>query len=72
MARRLKTLQGPLVENPIGYHVRLPYQGRELLGTVKNCYRTEEYAPRVVLQIQHFNGEMWPIEPSYTVVEVLE
>lgn len=57
--------------DPRHAHVTMPYQGRELLGTVKDvsydqvcgCYR---------LTVNYFCGDEWPIRPPALAVNVLE
>ena len=54
-----------------GAHVTLTYQGRELLGTVKDiwyCELTGVYR----CAISHFCGDPWPIEPRLGALEILE
>jgi hypothetical protein len=56
--------------NPVGAQVMLEWKGRTLLGdvlavgydSVCGCFR---------LSVRHFNGEMWPVQPSALAVDVL-
>jgi hypothetical protein len=56
--------------DPRGAHVSLSLNGRDLLGEVIGvvyddvcgCFR---------LAVRHFNGEMWPIQPTALAVDVL-
>jgi len=56
-------------ENPIGMFITMRYQGRELLGQVKDVSRDGKR-----LGVDHFNGESWPVEPliDFDLVIVLE
>ena len=57
--------------DPRGAHVTLNWQGRSLIGevigvaydAVCGCFR---------LTVRHFNGELWPVQPSALAVNVLE
>lgn len=58
-----------MAENPVGFQVSLPFNGRNLLGDVIS-YRVDEKGS-VRLRVNHFNGEQWELEPIATVVEVI-
>ena len=49
-------LKGKWAKDPVGLFVTLQYQGRTLLGQVRDVRGKK-------LIIRHFNGEPWPIEP---------
>lgn len=59
-----------LTENPIGVYIAMQWQGRQLLGEVIN---TELNATRGMLHliVRHFNGEMWPVKPVASAVEII-
>ena len=59
-----------LAENPIGYHVMMPYKGRNLLGEVRDV--TRDHTGSITLTITHFNGEDWPMRPLASVVTIIE
>lgn len=50
-----------------GAHCTLEHDGRVLLGTIIDIC-PDEY----LCQVRHFNGEMWPINPSLGRLEILE
>lgn len=54
-----------------GAHVTLEFKGRTLLGEVIGRYR-DVTTGGIMLKVKHFNGEMWPFDPSITAVDVLE
>lgn len=56
--------------DPRGAQVSMQWQGRELLGDVIGC-RRDPVTGSTLLQVRHFNGEMWPIEPVALAVDVL-
>lgn len=60
-----------LAVNPVGSQVTLKYAGRELIGDVKDVYRNE-ITGSTHLKVNHFNGESWPIDPTFYSVSVLE
>ena len=60
-----------LANDPRGAQVTFRYQGRELLGDVIDAYR-HIHTGGIRLIVRHFNGELWPIEPSVLVVDVLD
>jgi hypothetical protein len=68
--RRIKLGRYGLLENPIGLQVALPFKGRTLLGDVVSV-EIDEHRGMTFLQVRHFNGEMWPINPAIGAVEVL-
>lgn len=71
MATKFQFTKFGLKHDPRGAHVTLEHQGRTLLGEVLSvaydsvcgCFR---------LTVRHFNGELWPIQPSALAVNVLE
>ena len=56
--------------DPRGAQVSFEYQGRTLLGDVVGCYR-DEVRGATHLQVRHFNGDAWPVEPLARLVDVL-
>lgn len=60
-----------LTINPVGHHVVLKFKGRVLLGEVQDYYRNEVTCS-THLVVRHFNGDLWPIDPSFIAVDVLE
>jgi hypothetical protein len=56
--------------NPIGAHVMLHWQDRDLLGEVKRVHRNA-VSGAIILTVQHFNGEPWPVQPTSRAVTVL-
>ncbi len=70
--RRLRFNKFGLTENPVGGHCTMEYQGRELLGEVKDVILTQGYANRLVLDVRFMNGEPWPIQPPAVLVNMLE
>lgn len=50
-----------------GAHVSLKHGERDLLGTIIHVCPDE-----FLCQVQHFNGEMWPINPSLARLNILE
>ena len=50
-----------------GAHVTLKHGERELLGEIIYICPDE-----FLCQVKHFNGEMWPINPSLSRLEILE
>lgn len=68
--RRIRFCKHGLAENPEGYQVAMHWKGRELLGDVLRC---EYNHTRGVfnLTVRHFNGEIWPIQPVASAVQVL-
>ena len=60
-----------LKSDPRGAHVTMEWQDRKLLGEVKGVYRSEARG-MIHLQVRHFNGEPWPIDPHVLAVDVLE
>jgi hypothetical protein len=53
--------------NYVGAHVVLKHGDRDLLGTIVYICPDEH-----LCQVRHFNGEMWPINPSLSRLEILE
>ena len=60
-----------LLDNPVGGHCTLKWEDRTLLGEVVSVYRNE-IRGITHLRVKHFNGEMWPLEPAATAVDMLE
>jgi hypothetical protein len=58
--RSLKTNKWLLTEDPIGMHVIMTYQKRDLIGTVVDV---ETRNGNSYLIVQHFNGDYWPVIP---------
>ena len=56
--------------NPVGAQVVLQYRGYTLLGDVIGLCR-DDVCGVVRLRVRHFNGDMWPIEPTALAVDVL-
>ena len=56
--------------NPCGAHVVLEVGGATLLGEVVGVVR-DDVCGCFRLSVRHFNGEMWPIQPSAMAVDVL-
>ena len=50
-----------------GAHVALNHNGGVLLGTITYICPDE-----FLCHVRHFNGEMWPINPSLSRLEILE
>jgi hypothetical protein len=72
MERKLKAdAKGRMAENPVGLHVALNFKGRTFLGEVRG-YVYNMTRGSVTLSVRHFNGEMWPIEPVWNLVTVLQ
>jgi len=57
--------------DPRGAHVTLTYEGRTLLGEVRDV-RYNELRGCFLLTVRYFNGEPWPIAPSSLAVDVLD
>lgn len=62
--------RGGLGENPIGLHVSFHSRERHLLGEVTGYFYSDTLG-QVLLEVRHFNGEPWPIEPTFTAVNVI-
>jgi hypothetical protein len=60
-----------LKQNPVGAQVKMSWQGRTLLGDVKECYM-DAFEGVTLLRVNHFNGEPWPLDPHVFSVTVLE
>jgi len=54
-----------------GAHVTLDWQGRTLLGEIKEIYRNEQRGV-LLCKVQHFCGDFWPIEPALIALNILE
>jgi len=59
-----------LLEDPLYAIVSHKYDGRDLLGKVK-AYYISNVSGEVILKVNYFNGEPWPIEPYAKSVDVL-
>jgi hypothetical protein len=68
--RRLHYGRFGLTEDPRGFQVTMPYQGRTLLGDVIDMH-WDEVRGGVRLHVRHFNGEDWPCQPFASAVSVL-
>lgn len=66
--RKIKVTNGYLAENPRWLCVCMDYEGRTLLGKVRDWYRD---ADGIKLDVRHFNGEPWPLQPLVDAVEVI-
>lgn len=55
-----------------GDHVCMTYRGRELLGTVRAVIVPKDPKQYTYINVVHFNGEPWPLEPMSWEVRVLE
>jgi len=72
MSRYIKLGRWGLLENPVGFHVEMPWQGRTLLGEVVAIDQREYRGTRSThLKVKYFNGEPWPVDPVVTAVKVL-
>ena len=69
---KLKFNKFGLVSNPIGGHCTYEHEGRLLIGEVKGVVLKQGYTNRLLLDVQHFNGDPWPIQPLACMVEMLE
>jgi selenophosphate synthetase-related protein len=58
--RSPKTDKWLLTEDPIGMHVIMKFQRRDLIGTVVDV---ETRKGDSFLIVQHFDGEYWPVIP---------
>jgi hypothetical protein len=72
--RRLRFNKYGLAEDPRGGHCVMTYQGRELLGEVKDVVTVNRPGGSrgVNLDVRFMNGEPWPIQPMAAVVNMLE
>ncbi len=68
--RRFKLGKYGLAENAIGKHIALDWQGRRLLGEVLRA-DYNHIRGYTMLTVRHFNGELWPIQPAVSVVEII-
>jgi hypothetical protein len=59
-----------LAVDPRGAQVVLNYGGVQLVGDVYGVYR-QEVSGSTHLKVRHFNGENWPIDPTFHSVDVL-
>ena len=60
-----------LASDPRGAQVTMEYQGRTLLGDVRGV-RYHAQLGVFLLNVRHFNGEPWPLEPGSCSVNVLD
>lgn len=58
-------------EEPVGLHVVYDYLGRTLLGEVVAAEYREFGCSGFFLTVRHFNGTLWPIQPSARCVRAL-
>lgn len=58
-------------ENPVGYHVTVTHNGRELIGTVTGARWQDGPVSGCYLTVNHFNGEPWPTGPDGSVMACL-
>ena len=63
----IQTTRHGLKHDYRGAHVSLQHGDRFLLGTIAYICPDEN-----LCQVRHFNGEMWPINPSLGKLEILE
>ncbi len=68
--RRFKLGKYGLAENVIGKHIALNWKGRRLLGEVLRADYNDTRG-YTMLTVRHFNGELWPIQPAVSVVEII-
>ena len=68
--RRLKFNRHGLAENPLRLHCTMKWKGRDLLGEIIG-YRYNEVTGYTHLIVRHFNGELWPIQPTALTVEII-
>jgi hypothetical protein len=68
--KKSKKLSATDLKHARGLHVMARYQGRDLLGTIKEV-RHDTAAGKARLIVHHFNGEPWPIEPVASAVKVI-
>ena len=64
-----------LTENPIGVYVALPWKDskgepRTLLGEIK-AVQYDDVRGTLLLTVRHFNGDLWPVEPVPSAVEII-
>lgn len=60
----------PVIKNPqdyIGSHCALEQGGRLFLGEI-----TDVCPDEMLCTVKHFNGELWPFNPSLYRLEILE
>ena len=69
---RLKFNKFGLAQNPIGGHCTYEHEGRTLIGEVTGVVLEQGYCNRLKLQVKHFNGEPWPVQPMAVLVDMLE
>lgn len=60
---------GQMLVDVRGAHVTMTHNGRTLLGTIRAVRREEGIR---FLDVQHFNGEPWPVSPYLWSVDMLE
>ena len=68
---RIPFRKGRLAANPVGWHVKMPYLGRDLLGTVTEAHYNDVLGAWF-LTVNHFNGRPWPLKPTALSVRILE
>lgn len=69
-ARHIRHDSRGLLEEPIGFHVMLPGDDRDLIGEVYG-HHVAFSGLGVVLDVHFFNGEEWPVMPFVDEVVVL-
>jgi len=57
--------------DPRHVQVSLNWKGRTLLGDVQGA-RRDPVTGATLLEVRHFNGEPWPIDPVALAVDVLD
>ena len=62
--------RGWILCDPVHAQVRFDYQGRTLLGDVREVYFDGTTGVQR-LRVHHFNGDRWPVDPPPRSVEVL-
>ena len=67
--RSLKHECGALIEDPVGLHVCMTFQRRDLLGTIAAVDNRGGYD---WLTVRHFDGSYWPVSPHSGEVSVIE
>ena len=72
MERKFKYNEFGLTENPIGQYIAMPWKdGRILLGEVIGAHY-DGIRGMLHLDVRHFCGDMWPISPVASAVNILE
>lgn len=71
MERKFKYNKFGLTENPVGYHVTMPYHNRTILGEVIGS-TYDDVRGMLHLTVRYFCGDPWPISPVPSTVTILE